>query len=142
MRPLSDYKIEHGYKDPETGASYDDIGEILQSKVLGHCGCGNPEKNLKLIYDMIAMHTAFRQELEKYFRDNILKTQIFRDYKGKLQQYVNDNWEKFSDFFWYVMDDKGIMTHGTSIPGWVEDKNFMEALEIWHEEYEKDEDEE
>jgi len=47
----TDYKTY--YFDPETECEYDNLEELIQYHVVGHCGCGLPKENVKLIYDML-----------------------------------------------------------------------------------------
>jgi len=133
MKPLESYKrceVTGMYEDDD-GVSWTDLGSLLQSKVIGHCGCGCPEENLKLIYDMLMIQ-------QEHWNKDATYEQIMTSYhekNEKIKNYVVENWERFSDFFFYVMNDKEIMEHGGSVPGWICDNNFMEALKIWHAQY-------
>jgi len=51
----------------------------------------------------------------------------------EFKEYIFEKWESFFYFFFYVMNDKDIMSHGGSIPGWISDNNFMEIIKMWHE---------
>lgn len=136
MNPLNQYKqiednITH-YEDEE-GCYYLTLQDFLQSKIIGHCCCGNPDDNLKLIYDMLKINQKYREIRGDKSYSELM--QVYEHEQEELKNYVTKNCDKFINFFWYVMNDKEIMTHGGSIPGWIDDENFMDALEIWHDQY-------
>jgi hypothetical protein len=78
MRPLKDYikeEILHEsgaeswtnrwYEDPESGCHFDNLGQLLQGQILGHCGCGHPEDNLLLVHEMLSINENLRKITEK-----------------------------------------------------------------------------
>lgn len=136
MRELDHYDTFDvgGYED-EKGHHYDTLGELLQEGILGFCGCGNPEQNLLLIHQLLTKHEDGQKKRSglPYQEGHVL----FCMQEEELKKFAQDNWEGLLRFFWYVMAEKNITNHGGSIPGWVEDRNFMDALEKWKIEYEK-----
>jgi len=135
MRPIKDYiKIdEFGkqyFEDPDTGLHFKTLEDLLQIGILEYCACGNPQENLKLIHGMLVMKEEREKLSESLSNPEMFKN--YREYMKNVKKYVADNWEQFFNFFWYVMDEKEIMSHGSSIPGWIEDDNFFEALKEWH----------
>lgn len=137
MRKLESYKTDYGYQDDE-GGDHKELTHFLQEGILDFCGCGNPEGNLMLIHDLLTI----RNKTTDRYKNNIpidKSLNLYEIEKEELKKYVHENWEKLIDFFWYVMSEKNIMEHGSSIPGWVNDINFMEAIKKWKEEYEEKE---
>lgn len=137
MRPLKDYIKDDAFEDPETHIWFENLETLLHCQIVGHCGCGQPEENLKLIHDMLAIHEDYKKK-NSFNLTAHESIEMYRERKEKFKNYIIENWEKFHYFFFYVMNDKDIMEHGTSVPGWICDDNFMEALKIWHDGYEKD----
>ena len=140
MKPLKEYIRADGYEDPETHVWSETLGDLLQSQIIGHCGCGQPEENLQLVHDMLTIS----EEYKKKNNINLTLDEAHKTYEermDKFKNYICENWERFYYFFFYVMNDKNIMEHGSSVPGWICDQNFMEALNIWHHDYKKQKDE-
>jgi len=144
MKPLSDYEvidyqdetIKRVHYEDENGCEFDNIEHFLQSKILGHCACGMPDDNLKLVHDMLTIYQDFRdKDKDLKFLSNEAKS-TWNKKEDDFKNYVHENWQKFVYFFWYVMNDKKIMEHGGSVPGWICDDNFLEAIKLWHNEYE------
>lgn len=134
MKPLSEYKRSNEFNtwyEDENDCYYDDLGSLLQCQIIGHCGCGNPENNLKLIYDMLIINKRQRDEPAPSYVGNKWNEHC-KKHNDEYKTYIIENWKRFRDFFFYVMTDKDIMEHGGSIPGWVCDHNFEEALKVWH----------
>jgi hypothetical protein len=144
MKPLSEYEVidyqdetvKHVHYEDENGCHFDDIGEFLQSKILGHCGCGMPEDNLKLVHDMLTIYQDFWDKGQDLKMLSDESKENWDKKQQDLKNYVHENWEKFVYFFWYVMTDKDIMEHGGSVPGWICDDNFLDAIKLWHKDYE------
>jgi hypothetical protein len=139
MRPLSEYLTygAKGYECPDTGLCFGSLEDLLQTEILGHCGCGMPAENLELIFDMLKIHQDYRNNAVKVNDASFKKA--WDEYQETIKNYITENWKKFDYFFSYVMNDKNIMEHGGSVPGWICDDNFVDALNVWHAEYIKDE---
>jgi len=114
----------------------DNITNFLQIDILKFCGCGNPEENLLLVHDLLTMNKE-----NKKISDGMTSTQLslfYEENQEKLKQYVHEHWKRFINFFWYVMDQKEIMEHGSSIlSGWIRNHNFLDALIAWKNQYDK-----
>jgi len=103
--------------------------ELLER--LGFCGCGAPDEALLLIHDLLVHfenHRAINYtgsfegaEWEKYCKDE----------KESLNKVLDDNKEGIKYALFYLLDDKGITNHGSSVPGWVEDTEFMDKLKLY-----------
>ena len=135
MKKLESYEKDGGYED-ENGCHWDELTDFLQAGILEFCCCGNPEDNLILIHDLLVLHETNREKTKDLpFKES---SEAWDIHQEELKQFVHTHWKEFLNFFWYVMHQKDVMTHGGSIPGWVEDENFMDALKKWKTEYEKD----
>lgn len=114
---IDKYEFEEGYRYPndDTGCHYDDAESLILTGMLGWCGCGAPD--------------AAGQFLLK-----ILKS--FDDYHaGKITWQQRDaliSDEGIRYFVYYVIAEKDLTEHGTSVNGsWLTDKGreIMEDLE-------------
>lgn len=124
MNPVESYKVADGYVS-EDGLHWDSLADFLHCHVLNFCGCGNADSCLKITHDMLVM------------RERHLHTTNYHEQETEIKEYVQEHWEEFAQFFWFVMDAKDILEHGSSIPGWVRDENFLAALKQWKKEEQK-----
>lgn len=125
MKRLSEYKrSEDGDYIDDDGNHAEDLMSFLQSSILKFCCCGEPQKNLLMIYYLLT-------DLKEWHENIILGKDEWDKRQEKLKKYVQDNWSIFLDFFYYVMAEKNITEHGGSIPGWVEDENLYDTLAVW-----------
>lgn len=104
--------------------SYENEVTLIQCSVLGFCGCGAPWHNLSYLRERLA----------------------FLDWQQKLG--LGDNWDDTyallcrrerelfggdsgAGFFYYWCDSKGLVEHGSSLPGWLstEGRVLLKALD-------------
>lgn len=138
MKKLSDYKrTEDGAYIDDNDCQWDDLEGFLQGYILDFCLCGDPEINLSLIYDLLTFLKE-RSNIDDKTTGFENWLNLYRLREQFLIKYVKDNPKAFLNFFWYVMAKKNITEHGSSIPGWIDDENFYEALCLWNQEREKD----
>lgn len=134
MKPLKDYikEDEHGiqrYED-EDGVEYRDLTSLLQSHALGFCGCGDPETVLNLIHGLIKLK-------QKRCADTANISDAWFEYRYGMKAYLIENIDAVMWFFDYLLDEKEITTHGGNVSGsWIDDHNFVAALEVWAKEQE------
>lgn len=138
MKDINSYEKDGGYEDEE-GLYWRSLTDLLQGSILKFCCCGSPENNLMLIHDLLMKHQCQRAATKDLAFDERWK--LYADHKEELKNFVCERWDEFLNFFWYVMNEKNIMTHGGSIPGWIDNENFMNALKKWKTEYKENEDE-
>lgn len=138
MRELNSYlkkEGDHTYYYDDDGCEYDNLQSFLQTGILGFCGCGCPESNLLLIHDFLSLNESHRNQYRDFYSDIKDFNKLYNKQKEEIKEFVCKNWEEFAQFFWYAMDDKKITEHGTSIPGWINDDNFLKALQEWRKSY-------
>jgi hypothetical protein len=127
MKPISEYKKNDGYYD-DAGAYYDTLEDFLQIYILGFCGCGHRSAVLKLIHDLVMLKKDWMSS-ERY---------DWTTYNDLLTKYLIENISSIRWFFDYFLDKKEITCHGGNVSGgWVDD-NFLEAIKLWHTEYESE----
>lgn len=126
---IDKFKKEGGYYD-EDGVFHEDAESFLQTKILGFCGCGNPELSLK------HTQTALRQvyNLKELVWE---KKQTFKDWDAESEKLLGG--EASAYFMWYWLDTKELTEHGGSVPGWLSTKGYelLEDLDEYFEEMEK-----
>jgi hypothetical protein len=117
---------------------FENLEDFLQEGILGFCGCGRSNANLELIHDRLQLHEKHREENENFPALNLntpanmdLWKKHCGDHQEEIKKFVMENWQAFDYFFWYVMDSKNITSHGGSIPGWLDDDNFFDALKTY-----------
>lgn len=116
-------KIE---KDPDGGYNYgggyfDSLDDVLAMGILGFCGCGRPDDALRLIINIMKTRA---------FPDKDLTVLDFRDTAAL----VRDNAEVAAYIIFYLLDEKGLTEHGSSVPGWLTAKGeaFVKAYDTEH----------
>jgi hypothetical protein len=118
-----DEEVRYFHYEDESGSYYESLEIFLQSHVLGFCVCGDPQANLKLIYDLIILK-------EKWSNKEI----GYNEYDLIRNQYLSENIDSIGWFFDYFLDKHKITTHGGNVSGsWIDDENFLEAIKLWHE---------
>jgi hypothetical protein len=142
MKPITEYQkkdeIGNIYYEDEEGLYYETLENFLQIKVLGFCGCGDPESVLTLIHDLLIIKEKISNidHTNKSYNDLQPIYESFRQEKHKL---FSDNLEAIEWYFEYLLDKKDITTHGGNVSGsWIDDENFFEALKLWKIQYESD----
>lgn len=115
MKKLSDYKKrDNGFCDYEMdGISYQDAEGLLVCGFLDFCGCGMPEEVLELMYEV----------LKNIDFDIDWDTRHKRD-----EELMPTDAIKYT--VWNVLNNKGMLEHGSSLPGWKTEKGmeFQELL--------------
>lgn len=113
---------ENGLYVDEEGLCYDDAQEFIQTAILGFCGCGDPAAS------------------QTYLRDVL---QFIREVHENEEENWDVPWKRLDGFFhsvgerytvFYLLDDKGLTEHGSSVPGWLTPKG-RELLEDLNELY-------
>lgn len=126
LRKIADY-IKENY--PNSCIAYNDregnmdsfqliqeISSFFSCDIIGLCGCGHPEDTIRSIRDYLQIvndknnddfETTKKKFLEKFGADSV--------YDNPLLQFMA-----------YILDDKGLTEHGTSIGGnWITDLGKM-----------------
>lgn len=81
------------------------------------CGCGVPPiEIIKLIY-------AFLSEIN---RENV----AFSEKEANLKTYIQENPELILWFIFYWLDTVDLLEHGSALPGWVMDEDFLDDLKL------------
>ena len=109
-------KQEDGsYLDPE-GCHHDDAESYIQCYVLGFCGCGMAETNLRYVRDCLRHIANLRLVWEKEKPESEAAYKEWDEAGKKLM----GNAEYFTR---YVLDQKELTEHGGSVGGaWLTDK--------------------
>lgn len=113
------------------GCTYENLEDVLQTGVLGFCGCGDASDNLLHIMTVLSLLES-RSEGER---------SEYMEWYAKLKAYFGT--ETHAQFFYYWLDERGFTEHGGSVFGsWLtpKGKDLLRALEKWKdEEYEVEE---
>ena len=108
---IDKYKQKDGSYVDVNGCHHDDAKSFLQCHILGFCGCGAPEDSLRYIRDCLRHIANLKQVHEK---------------QATYEAWGNEGKElmgRAEYFTRYVLDQKGLTEHGTSIKGaWLTDK--------------------
>jgi hypothetical protein len=109
LRPVDDEM--HPFIDNE-GGSWDTPQNAIAIKLLGFCGCGDPEAALAYVRSALRLIVGLHRDDptpwdEKYRRYREHAHTLFHGDRGT------------ELFMWYFLDDKGLTEHGTSVPGWL-----------------------
>lgn len=114
---------EYGFIDTQ-GVSWRDGADAIGIGVLGFCGCGCPEDALKYVRDVLRLIDEkspmdFGAHGEWYSGHRARADAIFHGDSGA--EYLA----------YYLLDDKGLIEHGTSEPGWLTalGRDVLEDLE-------------
>lgn len=88
---------------PDNGVSYSSKSEFLEIEILGFCGCGAP-------------HTAL-----EFLRDILKLIDAGKGYGDEIKKLLPNDGVYF--FVFYMLSDKKLTEHGSSIGGcWLSDK--------------------
>lgn len=106
-RNVTEYGYTYLLDDDET------LTEVLASffayDVLGLCGCGNPEDTWDVIRRVLRIRSSCRErlydEIKQMYRDE-LRLDIDNDVDWGILQFIL-----------YILDDKGLVEHGSSVGG-------------------------
>lgn len=114
---IDKHKKEDHYED-SNAYYYKDGIEFIQGGLLGFCGCGDPESNLNYLREVLSyidLRVGFRTSEEKLKE---IKAALFPE-------------ERAMDFIFYVLDEMGLVEHGSCLPGWLSPKGreLLEDLE-------------
>ena len=115
---IDKFKKEDGYYD-EDNCFYEDAETFLQTKVLGFCGCGNPDASLK--HAQISLRQV--SNLKKLVWE---EKQTWEEWDAENKKLLGGKTGVY--FMWYWLDDQGFTDHGGSVPGWLTEKG-QELLE-------------
>ncbi len=99
------------------GVQYEDALDLIQSGMLGMCGCGSRELNLAYIRGGLALINEPRPENCSPAKANAW---WWEDYFERIKKYHGGEGQKY--FFYYWTDTAGLTEHGGSVPGWLTDK--------------------
>lgn len=104
---------ERGYIDGE-GVSWPSIEQVLGIKVLGFCGCGDPGGTLLFVHEALQFVADNRlREGEDWRARYAASAEWWNAHGGEAPRHL----------LAYLLDDKGLTEHGTSINGaWLTDK--------------------
>lgn len=113
---LEDAKMPDGWFKLE-GCSYEDAEALIQTGLMGFCGCGRPDDNLRYVRDGLR-HIKCEGRPE---------SSQCGAWAAWWKQHQVDELELFGNqqsayFFYYWADANGLTEHGGSVPGWLADK--------------------
>lgn len=126
LRKIADYIKEHypdsciAYNDRENNMSgyelVEEIADFFSYEIIKLCGCGCPEDTIISIRDYLQIVNDKRNEEWEAIKNNFLeKFGVETVYDNPLLQFMA-----------YMLDDKGLTEHGTSIGGnWITDLGKM-----------------
>lgn len=123
---IDKFKREEGYYD-EDGCFYEDAESFLQIKVLGFCGCGDPDLSLK--------HTQIALRQVSNLKELVWeKKQTWEEWDKENKKLLGEETGVY--FMWYWLDTKGFTEHGGSVPGWLTESGYelLEDLDKYFEE--------
>lgn len=117
------YKQPDGWYKDEEGTDHETEIDFLCSR-LGFCGCGMPEQAIK--YAAHVLRLIYEHTESDTGGDVIAWSKESYD---KMCSFAKTGGERY--FVWYVLDSKGLIEHGGSVPGWLtgDGKEFMEDVE-------------
>lgn len=122
---IDKFKKEDGYYG-ENDCFYEDAKSFLQNKILGFCGCGDPDLSLK------HTQTALRQvsNLKELVWEN---KQTWKEWDAENKKLLGGETGVY--FMWYWLDNKELTEHGGSVPGWLtaEGYELLEDLDEYFE---------
>ena len=125
--------VEVGCRDVD----YEDylVSEVIEffNRYIGMCGCGCPEYT----YEMLRKLLRIRLDRSNEELDCGKVSQRYLDDIG-LDENQNKDHDGIVHFILYILDDKDIVEHGSSIGGcWLTElgKIYLRVLDIWHDWY-------
>jgi hypothetical protein len=121
------------YPPDETGCHYDEYEDLLQSGILGFCGCGCPSDNLVYVAKIMAHIDGLHKDVGFSFGKHTEgKTITYDEWKDRGNEIGSD---ESLYFMYYFLDTKEFTEHGGSVPGWLTDdgREFMEdVIELYN----------
>lgn len=112
------------------------LDEVITEKVIdyfdehiGICGCGCPDETYKLIYNVLMTCSINSDDFNSFDE--------YCQYKQNEINKITQNYGLYQ-FVLYILDDKGILNHGTSIGGsWLTNigKIYYDILKFYMNEY-------
>ena len=122
---LADYKSGDGYSYKDCW--HDDAESLIQVGILGFCGCGDPEGNLRYVLGGLRLIDEQCPESEAH-------GMWYPGHADRVRTYFVS--AAAADFFYYWCDEKGLTEHGVGIPGWLTDEGheLLSLLEEWERE--------
>jgi hypothetical protein len=109
----------YGWIDEE-GISFTDLDGLLGAR-LGFCGCGMPRKALELV------RTALR-EIKKVTDAHYVQGAWERRDEALAEAGLTTDGARY--FLFYMLDDRGLIEHGVSVPGWLTVKGKELLLDL------------
>jgi hypothetical protein len=120
-----------------SGASFDDLEAALVEGVFGFCGCGQPEKFLELVGDVLRLMVDYREYL-----DGIESIDKDPGWQAVWTKYHDDMESRCGNagsvmLLQYLFDKTDMTEHGGSVcSAWPASKGYamLEAIEMLEEE--------
>jgi|SRR5690349_6457942 len=124
---------------------FENIEEEFESILLdktGFCGCGMPKEALFFLRDFINLilirnSISENQRVSGVSAVKSIVDNAWEEYKLGIKNLIINNYQSVEYIIYYLLADKNIFEHGGSVPGWLEDKEFKEMLDIFCEIKEK-----
>lgn len=125
-KTLAEYAKQDGYED-EQGCWHEDAESLLQTGILGFCGCGRGEDSL--LYVLRGLELI--DEKGPDARDKW--DAWYAGHRARMDEHFKTSGAKY--FFFYWCDKEGLTEHDGSVPGWLDDKglNLLAMLREWRE---------
>ena len=103
------------YKSPDGDfiygeCHYEDAGSLLQCGILKHCGCGNPEANIRLVAKVLRHLSDWRMGVGDDDHEMSYDAWLKEGEKIAPREVLN--------FIYYTLDELELTEHGSAIPGW------------------------
>lgn len=100
---------------------YETLAEIVGIGMLGFCGCGAPEENLRYVLGGLEL---MNEERPGWPHDTMANFHTW--YEGhKARCLAHFGSERAEYFFYYWCDEKKFSEHGGSVPGWLTDSGLQ-----------------
>lgn len=110
----------------------DSESDLIEHEILerfNFCGCGAPEEFIRLINDVMQW---IDKKLNKPYSGKFHGSEwdaLTDDYEKAWDDLISSNRRGVEYALFYLLDSKEITTHGGAVPGWIEDKEFMNKVE-------------
>lgn len=103
------------------GCHYETLADIVGSGMLGFCGCGAPEENLRYVLGGLALMNEERPGWPSNSMPEFHKW--YERHKARCLAHFGS--ERAEYFFYYWCDEKKFSEHGGSVPGWLTDSGLQ-----------------